>query len=69
MACGYLQPEEKPTQKSQAICIVIALETELLSKIWNSANKEVSVSIIITSISGQLEKHSISGKLKQTNWE
>jgi hypothetical protein len=33
MVCGYLQPEEKPTQKSQAIWIVIALEIELLSKI------------------------------------
>jgi hypothetical protein len=33
MVCGYLQPEEKPTQKSQAIWIVIALQTELLSKI------------------------------------
>jgi hypothetical protein len=29
----YLQPEEKPTQKSQAIGIVVVLESELLGKI------------------------------------
>ena len=37
MVCGYLQPEEKPTQKSQAIWIVIALET-----FWNESGRRAA---------------------------
>jgi hypothetical protein len=45
MVCGYLETKEKPMQKHQAVCIVIAFAIELLSKIWNSTNKEVSLAL------------------------